>query len=135
MARSIIFPRTTDNESFFCAELVAAVMKRGGLMSTTSNPGAATPESLYQIYKSKAAVHANPFVLRSFSAIPKAVPAVARSTEIGFSGILVPSQPERRSLSQSHQRRLRTDSPPRAAFRPVLGSGALATDNLALLKR
>lgn len=32
MARSILYPRTTDNSSFFCAELVASVLKKGGLM-------------------------------------------------------------------------------------------------------
>jgi hypothetical protein len=32
MARSLLFPRKTSHESFFCAELVAAVLKAGGLM-------------------------------------------------------------------------------------------------------
>ena len=43
MARSILFPRQTDGSSFFCAELVASVLKAGGLLSQSSNPGAATP--------------------------------------------------------------------------------------------
>lgn len=32
MARSIVYPRTTDQTSFFCAELVACILQRGGLM-------------------------------------------------------------------------------------------------------
>ena len=32
MARSLIWPRQTTGDSFFCAELVAAVLKVGGLM-------------------------------------------------------------------------------------------------------
>jgi hypothetical protein len=32
MARSLLFPRKTLHDSFFCAELVAAVLKAGGLM-------------------------------------------------------------------------------------------------------
>ena len=40
MARSVVLPRKTTYESFFCAELVAAVLKAGGLMyvATHSNP-------------------------------------------------------------------------------------------------
>lgn len=132
MARSIIYPRTTTEESFFCAELVAAVLKKGGLMSPTSNPGAATPESLYQLYKSKAAVTGNPFVLRSFSSLSKV--AGPGGSGVGFGNILDKrSQPERpQSLSNT---RHRNDSPPRARFVPVLNSGVLATDNLVLLRR
>lgn len=89
MARSILWPRQTDESTFFCAgvchsldrlvetrpidhcrvflyaELIAAVLQRGGLMSQSSNPGAATPESLHQLYSKRGAVTANPFLLRS----------------------------------------------------------------------
>lgn len=34
-------------------------------MSQSSNPGAATPESLHQLYSKRGAVTANPFLLRS----------------------------------------------------------------------
>jgi hypothetical protein len=115
MARSILFPRQTTGDSFFCAgmyslrhtshkrltlfvlpfaELVAAVLKRGGLMyaathmpvpcpcthtpfyfavcvllrrSGQSNPGAATPQSLHRLYKNQAAATANPYTLRQFA--------------------------------------------------------------------
>ena len=68
MARSILWPRTTTGESYFCAELVACVLKEGGLLEASSNPGAATPEMLYRIYKDQAAATANPYVLRDISA-------------------------------------------------------------------
>ena len=64
MARSIIWPRKTDNSNFFCAELVAAVLKEGGLLDPISNPGAATPQSLHELYKSRATTTANPYILR-----------------------------------------------------------------------
>jgi hypothetical protein len=64
MARSVIWPRKTDNRNFFCAELVAAVLKVGGLLDPVSNPGAATPESLHELYKGRATTTANPYVLR-----------------------------------------------------------------------
>ena len=47
MARSVVWPRASDYHSFFCAELVAAILKTGGLMSQDSNAGAATPYSLF----------------------------------------------------------------------------------------
>ena len=68
MARSILWPRTTDGTSYFCAELVACVLKEGGLLEASSNPGAATPEMLYRIYKDQAAATANPYVLRDLGA-------------------------------------------------------------------
>jgi hypothetical protein len=68
MARSLIYPRTTDGKSFFCAELVASVLQKGGLLSASSNPGAATPESLYKMYRCAAAMHGNPYTLRNVAA-------------------------------------------------------------------
>lgn len=64
MARSIVWPRATNGDSYFCAELVAACLQAGGLMSHSSSPGAATPSSLYKLYKSAGAVAANPCTLR-----------------------------------------------------------------------
>ena len=64
MARSVLFPRTSDYTSFFCAELTAAVLKRGGLLHADSNPGAATPSSLYKLYLPQAAATGNPFKIR-----------------------------------------------------------------------
>jgi hypothetical protein len=50
------------------AELVAAILKEGGLLEASSNPGSATPETLHKIYLSRAAVTANPYVLRDLNA-------------------------------------------------------------------
>lgn len=65
MIRSITScPRRTTGTSYFCAELVGAVLKEGGLLSSDSNPGSATPESLYSLYSRHAATTGNPFTLR-----------------------------------------------------------------------
>ena len=64
MVRSLFWPRTTDHTSFFCAELVASILKVGGLLDGNCNPGSATPEMLYRIYSPRAAVSANPCLLR-----------------------------------------------------------------------
>jgi hypothetical protein len=40
------------------------VLKKGGLMDHTSNPGDATPESLHKMYSKKAATTGNPTLLR-----------------------------------------------------------------------
>lgn len=65
MVRSVTScPRRTTGNSYFCAELVSAVLKEGGLLSADSNPGSATPESLYRLYSRNAATTGNPFTLR-----------------------------------------------------------------------
>ena len=46
------------------AELVAAILKEGGLIDAASNPGAATPENLHTLFKNRASTTANPYVLR-----------------------------------------------------------------------
>ena len=71
MLRSIVWPRTSDDSSFYCAELVASILQRGGLLSSSSNPGSATPESLHRLYSTRAAVTANPWILRDVSAVQK----------------------------------------------------------------
>ena len=114
MARSLIWPRQSDYSSFFCAELVAAVLKVGGLMSMDSNPGAATPYSLFKTYSKSAAATANPFVLRAVnnlsdrqSLLPLSMPR---------SGL----PPHARPLPVAAKRR---QSPPRAAFRNLTLGG------------
>ena len=47
---------------------MAATLQTGGLMSMDSNPGAATPESLYRMYKDIAACSGNPYILRKITA-------------------------------------------------------------------
>lgn len=51
-------------------ELVAATLKYGGVMSQDSNPGAATPQSLFHLYEGRAATTGNPYVLRTISNAP-----------------------------------------------------------------
>ena len=51
-----------------CAELVASILKEGGLLEASSNPGSATPEMLHRIYQGRAAVTANPYLLRDINA-------------------------------------------------------------------
>ena len=46
------------------AELVAAILQEGGLLDRSSNPGGATPQSLYTLYVSRAASTANPYALK-----------------------------------------------------------------------
>ena len=64
MFRSLIMPRKSTGESWFCAELVAATLKYAGMLDQSSNPGAATPQNLYTLFSSRAAITANPYVLR-----------------------------------------------------------------------
>ena len=67
MVRSLFWPRETTHESFFCAELVASILKVGGLLDANCNPGSATPEMLFRIYSPRAAVAANPVLLREMA--------------------------------------------------------------------
>ena len=55
MACSLMWPRITDGSSYFCAELVAACLKAGGLLDVRSNPGSATPSMLHRIYSVRGA--------------------------------------------------------------------------------
>ena len=64
MFRSLIMPRKTTGESYFCAELIADCLRFGGMLDQSSNPGAATPQNLYALFSSRAAVTANPYLLR-----------------------------------------------------------------------
>lgn len=126
MVRSLFYPRTTDGRSYFCAELVADVLRRGGLLSSTSNPGAATPQSLYKLYAGKAATSANPSVLRS---LDRRCGAARRGDEsqslIGFSGLL--DLPVECHVSRPAPRRARDESPPRARFKAATSSSGYVT--------
>lgn len=64
MVRSVVYPRQSNDESFFCAELVARTLQVGGLFPSNSNPGSQTPETLYRTLRERATMTANPFVLR-----------------------------------------------------------------------
>ena len=95
-----------------CAELVAACLQVGGLFSSCSNPGAATPHSLFKMYSKVAAATANPYLLRSFQ------------TQTRDDQIRIPllREPTVTTTAFAPARR-RTDSPPRASFR-VLNQSA-----------
>lgn len=67
MARSVIWPRRSKGDSWFCAELVAAVLQAGNVIEAAYNPGEATPESLYRRFHGKFATAANPYVLNQIS--------------------------------------------------------------------
>lgn len=105
MMRSLILPRRSDGTSWFCAELVAAVLKVGGLMSQDSNPGAATPASLYKLYAKRAATTANPYALRS-------------SMHLSFNAVRGGAPHARPLLAQPSRRK---GSPPRERFQLLRG--------------
>ena len=98
MARSILWPRTTDGTSYFVQNWSPA-FKEGGLLEASSNPGAATPEMLYRIYKDQAAATANPYVLRDINATS----ALTFGSTMGTSAATAPStsnaQPQQRKKS------------------------------------
>ena len=144
MARSLIWPRQTDGTSWFCAELVAAVLKVGGLMcdaifepmhsphphalhpafscsspwqprrSLDSNPGSATPHSLWKTYSKMGAATANPYTLRSVNSLGDRQSLLPITTP--RSGL----PPHARPLPVAAKRR---QSPPRAAFRNLTLGG------------
>jgi hypothetical protein len=64
MFRSIVWPRQSKGIDYYCSELVAATLQAGGLMSLDSNPGSATPQSLYKLYSKSAATTGNAFLMR-----------------------------------------------------------------------
>ena len=143
MARSIIFPRTTTGSSYYCAELVAAILKQGGLMSGDSNPGAATPYSLYRLYSKQAAATANPYTLRqvggglNFSSIVHSPACQDACTQPLLSAnqaqlqALVANSVARSTAQTGGSMRRRDDSPPRASFKvmSVVPSAPRRTDS------
>lgn len=95
--------------------------------SQDSNPGAATPYSLYKLYSKQAAATANPFTLRQAGGL--------KLTTLGMKGGIMslnapgaPAPIRAPVKPAGGSERRRTNSPPRASFR-VLAPGALhATD-------
>ena len=107
--------------------------------SGQSNPGAATPQSLFKMYKDQAAVTANPYTLRQFA---------SHGMDTGSNGEadrLIGIGPSSHShgyesghtasVGNKHifNRRRASESPPRASFRCVHGSGKSSgyTSNMA----
>ena len=129
MAWSMISPRTSTGADWYCAELVAACLKVGGLMSQDSNPGGATPSSLYKLYKAQGAMMANPCTLRQqFGAMSSrplalnapsaaAIEAVRRSQPLPVSTQMPAARHATVALRVAPTARHRADSPPRMAFK------------------
>lgn len=91
--------------------------------SPTSNPGAATPESLHRLYKNQAAATANPYTLHNFASH-----SLTESEKHGLLGGFDGSNSNFRSTSSSSSSmsRKRGGSPPRASFRCVSKSNMSA---------
>lgn len=149
MAWSLIWPRNSDGRSWYCAELVAACLQVGGLMSQESKPGAATPQSLYRLYKNAGAVAANPCTLRrefgsgtghQFNLLqtPTAIPLALTNNDVR---ITLDRSAADAAIAVARiggpPPRLRSSSPPRMAFKQI-SSGhtparpGVATANLSL---
>ena len=141
MARSLVWPRQTDGRSWFCAELVAAILQVGGLMHSESNPGAATPYSLYKLYSQQAAATANPYTLRAVQGLTFAtvinngaashVPLLADDRAAASAAVesarnasvtlgLAAPRAVPAPITAGHRR---ADSPPRASFRLLNAGG------------
>lgn len=117
----------------YCAELVAACLKVGGLMHPDTNPGTATPHSLYKLYKRQGAVMANPCTLRQqFGTVftrplalrtptAHAAPEARRPQALNISTPLKLHPPVSRPPPSA---RGRSDSPPRMQFKTLQQRGA-----------
>jgi len=120
-------------------------------MERTSNPGSATPELLFRMYRDRAAATANPFVLREMQTAAglsfastlgtqsvigsptahhnhyrTADHAAERESLLQSRAILAPIPPVRSSTSAALGERRRADSPPRGHFRVVSHATASA---------
>lgn len=130
MAVSVMWPRQTDEKTWFCAELVAAILREGGLMSSDSNPSAATPHSLYKLYSKAAAATANPFVLRKFK---ETALTFNTMTEKDTAAMSPPQLSIAQTAPTSAGARRHSNSPPRAAFRVIQqGSGGQSMPPIGL---
>ena len=120
----------------FCAELVAACLQEGGLLNRESNPGAATPHSLFKLYKGQAATTANPYTLRNQFSMPSGRPMHRVQSAPPRRPILEQRQPlltpdpgmpmgaqppSQRGVDRGRQR---PDSPPRAGLK-IVSAGAV----------
>lgn len=132
MARALLWPRKSDHRSWFCAELVAACLQAGGLMNASSSPGAATPSSLYKLYKGRGAVAANPCTLRrQFQDMTplkvNKLNLLGLKGNVTFnSGGILKSQAYMPVSSQVYQRK---NSPPRMSFKQLASSSTRTNNN------
>ena len=105
------------------AELVASILKVGGLMHAESNAGAATPTSLYKMYSKNAAVAANPYTLRAinsqvggglkFTTISKGSASASTGTSVDHNRLMLGGMAKPAPGGSAR----RSDSPPRASFK------------------
>ena len=126
-------------------------------MDRTSNPGSATPETLYRIYKDRAAVTANPYVLRemqtaaglsfasTLSTPDAAAPhdraaeqAAERESLLQQRAIMAPMPAMRPVHHQTGAacigERRRANSPPRGHFKVITHCGAVPGSSSAPLR-
>tara|TARA_B110000902_G_scaffold253002_1_gene315117 strand:+ start:888 stop:1310 length:423 start_codon:yes stop_codon:yes gene_type:complete len=111
------------------AELVAAVLKAGGMLSPDSNPGAATPHSLYKLYSKQAAATANPYMLRQSTKLSmNSVFGQRMSQQTHAQQVPLLGTSARAAVhiggGQGGSQRRRSDSPPRASFRVLSAAPA-----------
>ena len=85
--------------------MVASILKVGGLLDSNCNPGAATPEMLHRIYAPRAAVSANPVLLRELNGGTSATSTSAGLAN-GFIGNLTQGErmAEREALLPAYMR-------------------------------
>ena len=92
--------------------------------SSDSNPGAATPYSLYKLYSKQGAATANPYTLRQVGGSLNFSSIVHRPVDEAQQSLLNPQQAQLQTLLATQLRaptggsmRRRDDSPPRASFK------------------
>jgi len=97
-------------------------------MSPDSKPGAATPYSLYKMYKAQGAVMANPCTLRqhfgfSATSMPPLRGMAQPTGTMQFTMQTLGTQ-ARRAESRGGGARVRSNSPPRMQFKVIQAGGA-----------
>jgi hypothetical protein len=63
MIRSMVYPRKTSDvnpKTFYCAELISWILKQGNVLPATINPGASTPGSLWDTFKTCSTITTHP---------------------------------------------------------------------------
>jgi hypothetical protein len=116
--------------------LVAAILREGGLLEASSNPGSATPETLHRVYQTRAAATANPYILRDLSVTTTGL-SFSNTVGVGHAAVASGSAEEREALlvhsataapippaASNRVIRWRDDSPPRGHFRIISSVGA-----------
>ena len=105
MARSVVWPRVTNHQNYFCAELVAAALQTGGLLDMNMNPAAASPESIHRAFAQSGTTTGNPFTLRQMT---QAQPSASNNASNGTDtvSLAVPSGTRAASVGLAPKPRL-----------------------------